>query len=77
MNRYIFESHDCHLATSKSNLNKTMADRKELNSLNTQLVAEFKKGFTDVKKCAEILEQLKVVSKSKAGLSWSTVALTV
>lgn len=54
-----------------------MADRKELNSLNTQLVAEFKKGFTDVKKCAEILEQLKVVSKSKAGLSWSTVALTV
>lgn len=37
-----------------------MAERKELNSLHTQLSAEYKKGFSDVKKCAEILEKLKV-----------------
>ncbi|EFX72695.1 26S proteasome non-ATPase regulatory subunit 8-like [Daphnia pulex] len=35
-------------------------ERKELSALNDQLKIEYQKGFTDVKKCSEILEKLKV-----------------
>jgi len=37
-----------------------MSNRQELNALHTQLSAEYKKGFADVKKCSEILEKLKI-----------------
>jgi hypothetical protein len=36
-------------------------ERKELSALNDQLKIEYQKGFTDVKKCSEILEKLKVI----------------
>jgi len=39
---------------------KVMFDRKELDTLHAQLATECKKGFADVKKCADILGKLKV-----------------
>ena len=36
-------------------------ERKELSALNDQLKIEYQRGFTDVKKCSEILEKLKVI----------------
>ena len=35
-------------------------ERKELGVLYDQLKLEYQKGFTDVKKCSEMLEKLKV-----------------
>jgi hypothetical protein len=37
------------------------AERKELIALYDQLKTEYQKGFTDVKKCSEMLEKLKVL----------------
>lgn len=47
-------------ATPKKEFKYTMAHRDELNSLYVQLSSEYEKGFSDVKKCSEILEKLKV-----------------
>lgn len=40
-----------------------MAERQELSNLYAQLAAEHKKGFSDTKKCSDILEKLKVTNE--------------